>query len=98
MLVDKSKIDLMVLGAVKLMVRRLCRLVDGSTLHMVLTVNVQKTMPQQVSVVSTIKVIVHKILSLVFNAANSPNKIIMIIKYKGNRILECNVYFRLALN
>ena len=43
---------------------------------MVSTVNVQKTMPQQVSVVSTTKVTVHKILSLVSNAANSPNKLI----------------------
>ena len=44
--------------------------------HMVSTVNVQKTMPQQVSVVPTTRVTVHKILSLVFNAANSTNKII----------------------
>ena len=76
MLADKLMIDLMVLGVVKLMERRLCRLVDGSMHHMVSTVNVQKTMPQQVSVVSTTKVTVHKILSLVFNAANSPNKLI----------------------
>ena len=75
-LVDKLMIDLMVLGVVKLMEKRLCRLVDGSMHHMVSTVNVQKTMPQQVSVVSTTKVTVHKILSLVFNAANSPNKLI----------------------
>ena len=73
-------IDLMVLGVVKLMERRLCRLVDGSMHHMVSTVNVQKTMPQQVSVVSTTKVTVHKILSLVSNAANSINKISVIIK------------------
>ena len=79
MLADKLMIDLMVLGVVKLMVRRLCRLVDGSMHHMVSTVNVQKTMPQQVSVVSTTKVTVHKILSLVSNAANSINKISVII-------------------
>ena len=47
--------------------------------HMVSTVNVQKTMPQQVSVVSTTRVTVHKILSLVFNVANSTNKIIQSI-------------------
>ena len=80
-------IDLMVLGVVKLMERRLCRLVDGSMHHMVSTVNVQKTMPQQVSVVSTTKVTVHKILSLVSNAANSPNKVITIAILTSSTLL-----------
>ena len=61
---------------VRIFLKRLCLPVDGSMHHMVSTVNVQKTMPQQVSVVSTTRVTVHKILSLVFNAANSTNKII----------------------
>ena len=61
---------------VRIFLKRLCLPVDGSMHHMVSTVNVQKTMPQQVSVVSTTRVTVHKILSLVFNAANSTNKIL----------------------
>ena len=88
-------IDLMVLGVVKLMERRLCRLVDGSMHHMVSTVNVQKTMPQQVSVVSTTKVTVHKILSLVFNAANSINKTIPMKKFiLYIALLPFNSFFR----